>query len=283
MILPVVLAGGDGTCLWPLSRSNYPKQLLSLLDGRTMLQGTLQRLTEIDELLPPIISCNSAYRFAVMEQALQILQPEAVLLEPTAYGTAPAVILAALYAEKTHLDPLLLVLPSDHHLPDVAHFARMLQQAVPAANEGKLVTFGVTPTRPHTGYGYILADTVRTDGGYPVKFFVEKPVLEIAEAYVKSGEYYWNSGIFMFRAVSILAEAKRYTPELLTVCQRAIAALEADADFLRIRQQDLLGCPTISLDHAIMERTKKACGFSVRSALGRFGSLGDSVGFEREG
>ncbi|MDX2494565.1 MAG: sugar phosphate nucleotidyltransferase, partial [Desulfuromusa sp.] len=222
MILPVILSGGAGTRLWPLSRELYPKQLLPLASEKTMLQETVQRLEGIPELETPLIVCNDAHRFMVAEQLRQLdKDPQAIILEPCGRNTAPAVAIAALYAQKMETDPVLLVLPADHLIQDVPAFHQAVQLGVAQAEQGALVTFGIVPTQPETGYGYIRAEQSSTTSVYPVAEFVEKPDLETAKSYLESGDYYWNSGMFMFRASRYLEELERYQPEMLTACQNA--------------------------------------------------------------
>jgi len=261
MLIPVVLSGGSGTRLWPLSRELYPKQLLSLVGKGTMLQETLARLNGVANLSAPIVVCNESHRFLVAEQLRQVKTiASAILLEPVGRNTAPAVAvaaLAALSAAENNTDPVLLVLPADHVIRDVAKFQAAVQIGLKAAEAGQLVTFGVVPNKPETGYGYIR----RGEGAgpqYPVAQFVEKPNLKTAEEYVASGVYYWNSGMFMFRARAFLDELKHYAPEMHDACLAAFNGAKRDLDFTRLPKEEFGACPSDSIDYAVMEKTRKA-------------------------
>jgi len=261
MLIPVVLSGGSGTRLWPLSRELYPKQLLSLVGKGTMLQETLARLNGVADLSAPIVVCNESHRFLVAEQLRQVkTSASAILLEPVGRNTAPAVAvaaLAALSAAENNTDPVLLVLPADHVIRDVAKFQAAVQIGLKAAEAGQLVTFGVVPNKPETGYGYIR----RGEGAgpqYPVAQFVEKPNLKTAEEYVASGMYYWNSGMFMFRARAFLDELKHYAPEMHDACLAAFNGAKRDLDFTRLPKEEFGACPSDSIDYAVMEKTRKA-------------------------
>jgi mannose-1-phosphate guanylyltransferase/mannose-6-phosphate isomerase len=227
MITPLVLSGGAGTRLWPLSRELYPKQLLPLLGDRTMLQDTLQRLRGLADVAPPMVVCNSAHRFLVAEQLRQIdCEPAAIMLEPVGRNTAPAVAVAALQWLRSHdsedADTTLLVLPADHVIRDEQAFHDAVALAARAASEhGKLVTFGITPTQAETGYGYIRAGAATAGGALAVEEFVEKPDAATAERYVSSGDYLWNSGMFMFSARRYLAELEAFAPEMTAACRAA--------------------------------------------------------------
>jgi len=260
VIVPVILSGGSGTRLWPLSRELYPKQLLPLLGKDTMLQATLRRLDGIAGLAAPIVVCNEAHRFLVAEQLRQIgAQTEAILLEPAGRNTAPAVALAAataLQEREQGDDPVLLVLPADHVIRNADAFRAAVAAGEKLANEGKLVTFGVVPDRPETGYGYIRA--AARDGAAAVQQFVEKPDVALAQEYVSSGEYYWNSGMFMFRASRFIEELRTHRPEIVTQCVAAIAGAKADLDFIRVDPQAFEECPADSIDYAVMENTAHA-------------------------
>jgi len=261
MLIPVVLSGGSGTRLWPLSRELYPKQLLSLVGKGTMLQETLARLNGVADLSAPIVVCNESHRFLVAEQLRQVKTiASAILLEPVGRNTAPAVAvaaLAALSAAENNTDPVLLVLPADHVIRDVAKFQAAVQIGLKAAEAGQLVTFGVVPNKPETGYGYIR----RGEGAgpqYPVAQFVEKPNLKTAEEYVASGMYYWNSGMFMFRARAFLDELKQHAPEMHDACLAAFNGAKRDLDFTRLPKEEFGACPSDSIDYAVMEKTRKA-------------------------
>ncbi len=279
MILPVILSGGAGTRLWPMSRELYPKQLLPLASDKTMLQETIFRLAGLDDLAAPLIVCNEAHRFMVAEQVRQLGQePAGIILEPCGRNTAPAVALAALNARQNNEDPLLLVLPADHLIADVEEFQRVVALATEQAAEGKLITFGIVPTAPETGYGYIRADRTRplsetNDSlAYPVAQFVEKPNLETAEQYLTSGDYYWNSGMFMFRASRYLEELSRFRPDILAACEQAMGAVKADLDFMRIEEDDFAACPSDSIDYAVMEKTDQALVFPLAAGWNDIGA-----------
>ena len=259
MILPVILSGGAGTRLWPLSRELYPKQLLPLASDKTMLQETVQRLVGIPELAKPLIVCNDAHRFMVAEQMRQLdKEPHSIILEPCGRNTAPAVAIAALYGQELEADPILLVLPADHLIEDASRFHQAVQLGAAQAGQGALVTFGIVPTQPEIGYGYIRADQNHADSVYPVAEFVEKPDLETAKSYLASGDYYWNSGMFMFRASRYLEELARYQPEMLTACQNAFGSMAGDLDFQRLDETAFAACPADSIDYAVMEKTDQA-------------------------
>ena len=255
-ILPVILSGGSGTRLWPLSRESYPKQFLALAGEQTMLQATWQRVAAIAGRAPLIVA-NEEHRFVAAEQLQQLgVQPQAILLEPVGRNTAPAIAVAALEATLEDGDPVLLVLPSDHVIADEAAFRAAVLSALPAAKEGKLVTFGIVPTGPETGYGYIKASS----GGAvrAVDRFVEKPDAETAQQYVQSGEYFWNSGMFLFKASRYLSELELFQPEMLAASRNAWQLARRDADFTRLDKDAFAGVPADSIDYAVMEKTADA-------------------------
>ena len=262
MLIPVVLSGGAGTRLWPLSRELYPKQLLPLTCDRTMLQETVSRLDGLESIGAPVIVCNDAHRFMVAEQMRELkLAPSAIILEPCGRNTAPAVALAAMHALQTEADPILLVLPADHLIHDVAAFQRTIAGGIELAEQGQLVTFGIVPTNPEIGYGYIRAAEEALPAAasaYPVAEFVEKPDLATAEQYLASGNYYWNSGMFMFKAKEYLSELERHRPDILAACQAAFTSLSADLDFHRLDEALFAACPSDSIDYAVMEKTDHA-------------------------
>jgi mannose-1-phosphate guanylyltransferase/mannose-6-phosphate isomerase len=257
-IQPVILAGGSGTRLWPASRLMYPKQFLPLAGENTMLQETVLRLKGVDDLTDDVlVICNETHRFLVAEQLRDIGIGAKIVLEPEGRNTAPAVALAALIAADDVQDDsrMLLVLPADHVIRDVAAFHKAVATGKFAAQAGKLVAFGIVPTRAETGYGYIQTET---DGApvSPVKTFVEKPDLSTAKTYLESGEYFWNSGMFMFNTGSYVKALEEYAPEILVACRTSVENSTFDADFTRPGKVAFLGCPSDSIDYAIMEKSR---------------------------
>lgn len=276
-LIPTVLAGGSGTRLWPLSRALYPKQFLALTGQASMLQETLQRLSGPDappELTAPIVVTGENSRFLTAEQLrLAGIMPEAIILEPCPRGTAPALTLAALRALDLHDDALLLVLPADHHIADPAQFRRSVTAAAALAARGHLLTFGITPTAPETGYGYIergnaLPEAESDFPAFRLRRFVEKPDADTAAAMLSQGGYYWNSGMFLFSAKAWCQELERYNPEILGACAQAMASPAADYDFLRPEAEAFASSPADSIDYAVMEHTGQGvvmpleCGWS---------------------
>ncbi|HEX4388903.1 MAG TPA: mannose-1-phosphate guanylyltransferase/mannose-6-phosphate isomerase [Steroidobacteraceae bacterium] len=263
MLTPVILSGGAGTRLWPLSRELYPKQLLPLTGTRTMLQQTLLRLDGL-ATTAPVIVCNEAHRFLVAEQLRQLrIEPRATILEPFGRNTAPAIALAAHAALKGHavqanaLDPVLLVLPADHVIRDIPAFHAAVRAALAAADAGQLATFGIVATTPETGYGYIQRGAPSA-AAFRIARFVEKPNHERAREFVASGDYFWNSGMFVFRARRYLQELERFAPEMARVCEAAFRGAKADLDFTRIDAALFEACPADSIDYAVMEKTADA-------------------------
>src|SRR5690554_3523294 len=270
-MIPVILSGGSGTRLWPYSRSLYPKQFLPLLGEDTLLQQTVSRLQGSLAEQSPILLCNQDHRFMVAEQLRALdVQAAAILLEPIAKNTAPAVCLAALKALELGDDPLLLVLPADHAIVHNALLHQAIELASVAAEAGRLVTFGIVPTQAETGYGYIRAtgeSAVR-----PVAEFVEKPDLATAQAYLDSGEYFWNSGMFAFKASVFLQELERFSPAMLAACRLALAGAVVDLDFIRIDEQAFSQSPADSIDYAVMEKTDKAVVIPMAAGWSDVGS-----------
>lgn len=255
-MIPIILSGGSGTRLWPLSRGQYPKQFLPLVSDKTMLQETLCRLHGLDGLNKPIAVCNEDHRFMVAEQLREVnVKPAAIILEPVGRNTAPAVALAALSASA---DDVLLVLPSDHVIIDIPSFQEAVKKANLLAMQGFLVTFGIAPTRPETGYGYIKRNSTLHGGAYPVVAFVEKPDIKTANDYVNSGDYFWNSGMFAFKVGTFLQELAKFNPKMLEVCREAYATAQVDTDFVRINRDVFAVCPSDSIDYAVMEKTDQA-------------------------
>lgn len=256
-ILPVVMCGGSGSRLWPLSRTAFPKQFLSLSSENTLLQDTVLRLTFLDSEAPLLI-CNEKHRFIVAEQLRQKGVPHSgILLEPTARNTAPAIALAALKATERGDDPLLLVLAADHVIHDVKAFTHSVLQAQFLAEKGKLVTFGIVPTEAHTGYGYIRQGD-KCGVGFKVAEFVEKPDLSTAQDYLASDNYFWNSGMFLFKASRYLEELKKFRGDIFKVCEDAFVTAKADLDFTRVNRTIFASCPDESIDYAVMEKTHDA-------------------------
>jgi|TARA_B110000914_G_scaffold174995_1_gene156195 mannose-1-phosphate guanylyltransferase len=267
------MAGGSGTRLWPLSRAAHPKQFLRLHGEDTMLQATVKRLSGLD-IQSSITICNEEHRFFVAEQLREIDKLGSIILEPVGRNTAPAIALAALTVKD---DPLLLVLAADHVIQDEAAFNAAVVRAIPLAETGKLVTFGIVPSEPDTGYGYIKRGNDFGEG-FTVDEFAEKPSLEVAQGYISSGEYYWNSGMFLFRASSYIEELNKFRPDILEQCKASVMDVKADLDFLRINKETFESCPAESIDYAVMEKTSQAVVVSMDagwSDIGSWSSLWD--------
>ena len=253
MIKAVIMAGGSGTRLWPLSRAAHPKQFLALHGDDTMLQATVKRLSGLN-VKSSVTICNEEHRFFVAEQLREIDALDSIILEPVGRNTAPAIALAALTSNE---DDLLLVLAADHVIQDQAAFTKAVADAVPLAEAGKLVTFGIVADKPHTGFGYIKRG-VEQGAGFVVDQFVEKPSIELAQDYLDSGEYYWNSGMFLVRANRYLSELSKFRPDIYEVCKLSVTEVTVDQDFIRIDSETFKGCPSESVDYAVMERTEDA-------------------------
>jgi mannose-1-phosphate guanylyltransferase/mannose-6-phosphate isomerase len=253
-IVPVILSGGSGTRLWPLSREFYPKQLLALTGEHSLLQDTAQRLEGLAGVEAPIVVCNEEHRFLVAEQLREAgVEAERIVLEPTGRNTAPALTLAALAVQQSGGDPVLLVMPADHVIVDLPAFQAVVQQGAELAQRGRVVTFGIVPDAPATGYGYI-----RKGEGVDVAGFVEKPDEQTAVQYIASGEYLWNSGVFMLKASTWLDELGKHRPDILQTATTAFAASRADLDFLRVPAKEFEAVPSESIDYAVMEKTERA-------------------------
>ena len=256
-MIPVIMSGGSGTRLWPLSRKHKPKQFIALFGENTMFQQTLQRLEGLEGLQAPMVVSNNDHRFMVAEQLHELgVDNSTIILEPFGRNTAPALAIAALEATASGEDPVLLVLAADHVIDDVSAFHQAIACAKQQAEAGMLVTFGVVPTSANTGYGYIQAAEKNTLSA--VKAFVEKPDLETAKQYLASGAYYWNSGMFMFKASALLEELEQHSPDILNRCRDALKKGTKDLDFIRLHTESFEDCPSDSIDYAVMEHTNKA-------------------------
>ncbi len=254
LIHPVILSGGSGTRLWPLSREHYPKQLLRLAGDETLLQQTVRRLDGLENAAGPLLVCNDEHRFLVAEQLREMgRKPVDIILEPVGRNTAPAATLAALTIAERDPRALMLVMPADHAISDVAAFQESVRTACALADTGKIVTFGVTPTAPETGYGYI-----HTDGANRVMQFVEKPDAATAHRFLETGGYLWNSGIFMMRADIWLEELRARRPDILNACTVAHRQGWRDSDFFRVHEEAFACCPGDSIDYAVMEKAERA-------------------------
>tara|TARA_B100000965_G_scaffold217230_2_gene181845 strand:- start:980 stop:2431 length:1452 start_codon:yes stop_codon:yes gene_type:complete len=292
-IIPVILCGGSGTRLWPLSRESYPKQFLAL-DSRTkstLLQKTYERLIGLEGLQNPILICNEDHRFIVAEQFREIkTDPQAIILEPIGRNTAPAIAVAALQAISLNKDPLLLILAADHVIENIIEFRKVIQSAKTYANQGRLVTFGIIPTSAETGYGYIEAKKPsyqqKTINGWEIRTFIEKPNKSRAEKFIKDPRYTWNSGMFLFKASSILNELKKFAPEIINNCKNAIEKDVADLDFLRLDAESFKKCPKVSIDVAVMEKTQLGTIVPLNvgwSDIGSWKSLWDVSNKDQDG
>jgi mannose-1-phosphate guanylyltransferase/mannose-6-phosphate isomerase len=286
-MIPVIMAGGSGTRLWPLSRELYPKQFLPLVEERTMLQATVARVMEIAGIGSPVVICHNEHRFLVREQLAGIeVVPGAIILEPLGRNTAPAAAVAALQGLADGDDPLLLLLPADHLIRDEAAFRAAVRVGEPLAAAGGLVTFGIVPDRPETGYGYIKKGEAVGDGGFRVERFVEKPGPVTAREYVDSGSYLWNSGMFLFKASRLISEMDQHASLIMAACREAFARRQSDLDFTRLAEAPFRECPSDSLDYAVMEKTEAAvvvpleCGWSD---LGSWASLQEVSGADAAG
>ncbi len=281
MIIPVILCGGYGARLWPLSRKLYPKQFISLVNDNTLFQNTILRLPQ--EVSNPIVVCNQEYRFLAAEQLRQINKDSNnIIIEPIGKNTAPAIALAAMAAGS---DTLLLVLPADHIIEDEEHFNKLVLDTSPLAESGKLITFGVVPTKAHTGYGYIKSGR-KLDNGFVVDKFIEKPSIQNATRYFESGEYYWNSGIFLFNSSRYLDELNKFRPDIYQACKNSMRGAKEDFNFLRVDKESFKECPNESVDYAVMENTTDAVVIPLDvgwSDVGSWSSLWDISNKDKNG
>jgi len=274
-IHPAILCGGSGTRLWPLSRRNHPKQLLSLLEPRTLLQVTARRFADTARFAPPVALCSDAYRFIIGEQIRDAgVTAGAIILEPEGRNTGPAAAVASLWARRQDPDAIVLLSPSDHVIGDLPAFQAALDKAAETALEsGALVTFGIRPDKPETGYGYIEAgDPLPGGGAFAVRRFVEKPDAATARGYVEGGRHLWNSGLFLFRAADFLAELSRLEPAMLAACEAAVDKARIDLDFVRLDEESFAVSPSDSIDYAVMEKTERAVVIPVSMGWSDVGS-----------
>jgi len=273
MLIPLILSGGSGTRLWPVSRKNLPKQFLALAGDSTLFQQTLERTRQLPDVAPPIVVASDDHRFLAADQLLDLgIDNATIVLEPLARNTAPAIALGALQALRRGDDPLLLVLPADHLIGDKASFVEAVKQAIPLAEQSWLVTFGIRPDRPETGFGYIRRAGAINKDGFQVEQFVEKPDLATAETYLADGGYDWNSGMFLFKASRYLEELAEHAPEMLAAVREADAKSSTDLDFVRIDQETFSQVPDRSIDYAVMEKTRRAAVIPVSCAWSDIGS-----------
>lgn len=278
MIIPVILSGGSGTRLWPLSRKLHPKQFIKLIGETTLFQEAVLRLPESIE--DPLIICNEEHRFLAAEQLREInKKAKSIILEPSGRNTAPAIALAALKSIKEASETILLVLSADHLIQDLEKFHLAIELATKEAEQNKLVTFGIRPNKVETGYGYIKGNISSDRSHYNIDEFVEKPDYKTAKKYIDSGSYFWNSGMFMFKASVYLNELKKYAPEILTACQKSCQIEFHDLDFIRLNKQEFLKCPNQSIDYAVMEKSQNSSMVILDANwndVGSWGALWDS-------
>ncbi|KGG14621.1 MULTISPECIES: mannose-1-phosphate guanylyltransferase/mannose-6-phosphate isomerase [unclassified Prochlorococcus] len=276
-LIPVILCGGSGTRLWPLSRESYPKQFWALHheSNLTLLQQTQKRIENIKGLQNPFLICNEEHRFIVAEQMREInIKAKAIFLEPIGRNTAPAITIAALKALEEGQDPLLLVLSADHIISKPKNFLEAINAGINAAEKGKLVTFGIKPTSPETGYGYIESSEKAGESAKEsdIKRFIEKPNKETAEQFLNDSRFTWNSGIFLFKASAIIAELEKFSPKIISCCKKALKGNKEDLDFLRLDSHSFRQCPSISIDVAVMERTKLGAVIAMNAGWNDIGN-----------
>ena len=276
-IIPIILCGGSGTRLWPLSRQSFPKQFLSLTSNNkdSLLQKTIERISNLKNISSPILICNEEHRFLVAEQMRGInIKNCSILLEPFGRNTAPAIAIAALKALDKNDDPILLILSSDHEISNKEKFINTLNAGINYAENEKLVTFGIVPTSPETGYGYIKAAKPFTDNleGIDIKEFLEKPDLETAKKLIEDKRFTWNSGIFMFKAKTIIKEIDKFSPDIIKYCRESLKQSRNDLDFIRLDKMSFEKCPNISIDCAVMEKTKKGTVLPLNANWNDIGS-----------
>ena len=278
LIIPVILCGGSGSRLWPLSRQSFPKQFLNLVsqDNHSLLQNTYKRISDIKNLLPPILVCNEEHRFIVAEQMRELnIETNSILLEPFGKNTAPAVISAAIIALQKEEDPNLLVLSSDHDIKDTKNFIEVIYEGIKYSNLNRLVTFGVIPKTPESGYGYIKSEkefNTSNIEGLNISEFIEKPDIDTAKKLIKDKHFTWNSGMFMFKAKTIISEVKKYCPDIFTFCQQSLTSSQKDLDFQRHDESIFKKCPNISIDNAVMEKTDIGTVLPLNSGWSDIGS-----------
>ena len=276
-ILPVILSGGRGTRLWPLSRSSYPKQYLSMdkTNKYSFIQETVLRLDGIKNIQSPLIVCNEEQRFVVAEQMRSInIVPESILLEPFGKNTAPAIALSALMAIKKKYDPILLILPSDHKIEDINIFQQKISEGIDLAKKGNLIAFGIVPKSSETQYGYIESkeEICETNRSSDIVKFIEKPDKKIADKLFLNSKYTWNSGIFLFKASTILTELNKFAPEIVEICIKSLEGIEKDLNFQRINPNHFQTCPEIAIDIAVMEKTKSGKVLSLEAGWNDLGN-----------
>tara|TARA_B100000212_G_scaffold330393_1_gene296605 strand:+ start:778 stop:2217 length:1440 start_codon:yes stop_codon:yes gene_type:complete len=277
-IIPVILCGGSGSRLWPLSRHSYPKQFLSINSSNedSLLQKTVKRIFKIKNLYDPILLCNEEHRFIVAEQIRELgIKPYSILLEPFGRNTAPAITIAALKSQIDGKDPIIIVLSSDHEILDNENFIEAINLGVKQANQNKLVTFGIIPSSPETGYGYIKSEkplNINNKEGSNILEFIEKPNLEVAKQFVKNNQYTWNSGIFIFKSSVIIDEINKYYPDLVENCKISLDKSEYDLDFQRLNAKSFEKCREISIDVAVMEKTDKGFVLPLNAGWSDIGS-----------